>query len=153
MLKCFAELGYSAPLQDRALTDIPHTGNQAWKALVFQTRDHAVYNTLQTYLTANEIILMLAYCSKKKQMQLDWCWKLSPQNISWLQMLKCTEVVNIKVYFKDLQLISMWHLWYYTYIYMGLNYWNIKCSWNQLNAYGVNWTECIWTCIHVRLFW
>lgn len=71
VLKCFAELGYSAPLQDRALTDIPHTGNQAWKALVFQTRDHAVYNTLQTYLTANEIILMLAYCSKKKQMQLD----------------------------------------------------------------------------------
>lgn len=113
VLKCFVGLAHPAPLQDGAPTDIPYTGNQAWKALVSQPSSHAVHSTLQAYLTADEIILMLVYCSKKKQMWLNWCWKLSPQNISRLQMLKCTEVANIKVHFKDLQLIQTWYVWYY----------------------------------------
>lgn len=71
MLKCFVGLAYSAPLQDGAPADIPYTGNQAWKVLASQTRNCAVYSTLQTYLTANEIISVLVYSSKKKQMWLN----------------------------------------------------------------------------------
>lgn len=71
VLKCFVGLACSAPLQDGALTDIPYISNQAWKALVSQPRGHAMYSTLQAHSTANEIILMLIYCSKKKQMWLN----------------------------------------------------------------------------------